>query len=271
MKDYFSILGIPRTASETEIRSAYRRLAKRWHPDANRGEPSAQRLMQDLNRAKEVLFNVDTRTEYINLLEMQDALSQENLERLRTKFRDIGDISPTPVVTVPAEDRSSRKLWIVLVVIAVIGVAAGYYGFTVDASKPVVDPVQAIIDRNMPITFPSDTLREFTVNVPDHPPERLAQMASLLSLLGEHYSSAKYWERAYERDPSNSIILTNIAIEYMELKKYKTAFDKIESASLPDTSKALIYKRLADYFRMRGKTWDAENALTKAEEYSARK
>ena len=88
MKDYYSILGIPRYASEQTIKEAYRRQAKRWHPDANNGDENAQRMMQDLNRAKEVLFNDDTRDEYRRVLEMQDALSAENIRRLKQKWEE---------------------------------------------------------------------------------------------------------------------------------------------------------------------------------------
>ncbi|MBV8425253.1 MAG: DnaJ domain-containing protein, partial [Candidatus Eremiobacteraeota bacterium] len=38
-KDYYKVLGVPKTAAEKDIKSAYRRLARKWHPDANPKNP----------------------------------------------------------------------------------------------------------------------------------------------------------------------------------------------------------------------------------------
>src|SRR5687768_12586403 len=86
MKDYFTILGIDRSASEDEIKEAYRRLAKQWHPDNNHSDPEAARTMQDLNHAKEVLFQKETRDEYLRVLRLQDKITPESVERVARKY-----------------------------------------------------------------------------------------------------------------------------------------------------------------------------------------
>ena len=63
-KDYYEILGISRTASEKEIKQAYRRLARKHHPDINPGDKSAEDKFKEINAAYEVLSNSEKRKKY---------------------------------------------------------------------------------------------------------------------------------------------------------------------------------------------------------------
>jgi DnaJ-class molecular chaperone len=63
-KDYYQILGISRTASEKEIKQAYRRLARKYHPDLNPGDKSAEARFKEINAAHEVLSNPEKRKKY---------------------------------------------------------------------------------------------------------------------------------------------------------------------------------------------------------------
>lgn len=63
-KDYYQILGISRTASEKEIKQAYRKLARKVHPDVNPGDKSAGEKFKEVNRAFEVLSDADKRKKY---------------------------------------------------------------------------------------------------------------------------------------------------------------------------------------------------------------
>lgn len=53
-KDYYQVLGVPRTASEEDIKQAYRKLARKYHPDVSK-EPDAEQRFKDLNEAHDVL------------------------------------------------------------------------------------------------------------------------------------------------------------------------------------------------------------------------
>ena len=53
-KDYYDILGVSRSASQQEIKSAYRKLARKYHPDVNKAS-DAQAKFKDINEAYEVL------------------------------------------------------------------------------------------------------------------------------------------------------------------------------------------------------------------------
>jgi len=63
-RDYYEVLGVTRTASVTEIRSAYRKLAAKYHPDVNLGDKGAEEKFKELNEAHEVLSSSDKRPLY---------------------------------------------------------------------------------------------------------------------------------------------------------------------------------------------------------------
>lgn len=63
-KDYYAILGVPRTATEKDIKQAYRRLARKYHPDVNPGNKAAEEKFKQINEAYEVLSDADKRAKY---------------------------------------------------------------------------------------------------------------------------------------------------------------------------------------------------------------
>jgi curved DNA-binding protein len=63
-KDYYSILGVPKSASQDEIKKAYRKLARRYHPDLNKDDPQAEQRFKDANEANEVLSDAEKRKMY---------------------------------------------------------------------------------------------------------------------------------------------------------------------------------------------------------------
>lgn len=63
-RDYYQILGVPRTASAAEIKKAFRKLAREHHPDRNPGDAAAERRFKDVNEANAVLSDPDKRKQY---------------------------------------------------------------------------------------------------------------------------------------------------------------------------------------------------------------
>jgi curved DNA-binding protein len=63
-KDYYKTLGVDRGADEKEIKRAFRKLAKKYHPDANPDDPTAEMKFKELNEAYEVLSDADKRSMY---------------------------------------------------------------------------------------------------------------------------------------------------------------------------------------------------------------
>src|SRR5687768_16434152 len=80
-KDYYDVLGVPRTATEDDVRQAFRKLARKHHPDVNPGDKSAEDKFKEINEAYEVLSDAEKRKKY---------------DRLGPNWKAGGDFTPPP-------------------------------------------------------------------------------------------------------------------------------------------------------------------------------
>lgn len=87
-KDYYKILGIAKDADEKEIKSAYRRMARKYHPDVNSGDKTAEDKFKDVAEAYEVLSDKDKRAKYDTYGDQWKAFSQNG------GFRGFGGARP---------------------------------------------------------------------------------------------------------------------------------------------------------------------------------
>ena len=80
-KDYYEILGVTRSSTEKEIKTAFRKLARKYHPDANKNNKDAEEKFKEINEAYEVLGDTEKRRRY---------------DTLGNNFRGGSDFTPPP-------------------------------------------------------------------------------------------------------------------------------------------------------------------------------
>lgn len=76
-KDYYNILGVPKNASLKDIKKSYYQLAKKYHPDINKGDPDAGKKFQEVSEAYEVLSDDTKRREYDTFGQTHEQMNKE--------------------------------------------------------------------------------------------------------------------------------------------------------------------------------------------------
>jgi molecular chaperone DnaJ len=95
-KDYYRVLGVPETASAKELRSAYRKLSRQYHPDANPGDASAEERFKEISAAYDVVGDAERRKEYDEVRRLGPAASGfpggGGAGAGGFQFQDVGDL-----------------------------------------------------------------------------------------------------------------------------------------------------------------------------------
>ena len=99
-KDFYKVLGLDKSASKDDIKRAYRKLAQKHHPDANKGDASAEARFKEISEAYAILSNDDKRAEYDQMRKLIEAGGSRfygftpggDRESVRVNIGDIGDL-----------------------------------------------------------------------------------------------------------------------------------------------------------------------------------
>src|SRR5215813_13405005 len=95
-KDYYEVLGVKRDATDDQIRQAYRKLARKYHPDLNPRDKAAEEKFKEINEANEVLSDPDKRKRYDQLgpnwKDGADFTPPAGWGRVNVEYTDLGDI-----------------------------------------------------------------------------------------------------------------------------------------------------------------------------------
>ena len=99
-KDYYAVLGVDKKASKDEIKKAYRKLAQKFHPDANEGDTGAEARFKEISEAHSILSNDSKRAEYDQMRSLIEAGGHRTYgfrpghggDNVRVDIGDIGDL-----------------------------------------------------------------------------------------------------------------------------------------------------------------------------------
>jgi DnaJ-class molecular chaperone len=126
-KDYYSILGVNRTATDKEIKQAYRQLARKYHPDVNPGDKSAESRFKEINVAYEVLSDSQKRKKYDAYGDQWQYADQFTEAQQRTGARPSGGARYTTFTGAISAiwETCSAKVWHLISAAAISGEMRG--------------------------------------------------------------------------------------------------------------------------------------------------
>jgi tetratricopeptide (TPR) repeat protein len=273
-------MGLKRTASDREIREAYRRLAKQLHPDSN-PSPDSSRKMRELNQAKDILFDPIKREEHRVML----AISERPFHTIPSyrppvppNWRPPGDWRTPPLPDPPRKgifrwvrprshwDKLWRG-WFMAVVVLIMLFVTGVIAYEVSQPNPSSrDPISEIIARHRPTApLPFDAVPiEDTTTVPDDTLPRLKRHGDILFNLGEYRSASKFYEQYLRKDSTDEDVIKNLSYAYFKRGKYAQSLDVLSRQMHGDSNLVVAYYNIGELFLKEEKPFDARNAFQAA-------
>ena len=275
MTDYFAVLGLKRSASDREIREAYRRLAKKYHPDPNPNDPEAASRMQAINEAKEVLFDPVKREEHKATLTVKENFSASHIEALRNdpRFQKTTTYRPpAPAMRRPSSkwDRLWKKYLAAFIAVVILSIIA-IVSYEI-ASRPRVstDPIKDIIARYEKLSrenakslgMSDDSLDTTdTSEFAGYSAPKLRRLGDILFGLGEFRSAAKYYEMYLRNAPENDTVIGNLSYALFKRGQYARTLEVLSRQMHGDSNLVVAYYNIGELFLREDKPFDARDAF----------
>ena len=113
--DYYKILGVDKSASQDDVKKAYKKLARKYHPDLNPNDPDAHRKFQEINEANEVLSDPEKRKKYDQYgnTPTSSKPNSSNIANTRTgKAEEPTGAAPTTAANSPTSSNRCSAAWV---------------------------------------------------------------------------------------------------------------------------------------------------------------
>jgi len=276
MTDYFAVLGIKRSASDREIREAYRRLAKKYHPDSNPTDAGSASRMQAINEAKEVLFDPQKREEHKIRLSLAENFSGSHIEALRNDPRFRKTTTYRPPGPAPRRPTSKwDKLWKKYTIGFVAGVAVIVIAIVtyevINRPKASADPVKDIISRYEQLdkengrspTMLGDSILA-TLNTLEYnsdSAERMRKLGDISFSLGNYQTAAKYYQMYLRKAPENDTVIGNLSYALFKLGDIPQTLEVLSVEMRGDSNLVKAYYNIGELFLRQEKPFDARDAF----------
>ncbi len=173
-KDYYQILGIPKTSSEKEIKAAYRKLARQHHPDVNSGDKTAEDKFKDVGEAYDVLSDPEKRAQYDQYGEQWKAYSQGGTPTGPGAGSGFGTGGGFDFGNAGSIDDFLSSLFGAAAGGGAPGGFGGFRrtgGFTTRGASAMEQDVEYPVEITLEDAY-KGTTRSFTINLPDQQPTR---------------------------------------------------------------------------------------------------
>lgn len=258
LTNYFAVLGLTLDATEQEIRDAYRRLAKRHHPDSHSARSNVGHgRMQLINEAKAVLLDEHKRADHRRKLLVAEELQRTKIESFRTRVREQevlqAELTKVRVWTTPEKRRFAIGVASVTIALSCL------LAFELLNSHPTtVSPIEQIIERHS--SPESGKPKEIRVHLSTDSLPLLKHEAEILLSIGSPDAPA-YFERCIALEPGNDTLLHDLSMAWFKIGRFDKAFDVLSKGAEGDSDRIAAYAEFGDMFIHMEKPLDARNAF----------
>lgn len=260
MIDHFAILGLTPSASDAEIKEAYRRLAKKYHPDSNPQSEDAARRMRLINQAKAVLFDPVKREEHRVMLSLKDTFSPKQIDAFRNRPVNIPNFESRTSGAKPPVKTDRRPVFLTIsAVLTVLVVGAVFFGFDGKGNTHLM-PIDQIIRRHQPFEH-RYVVPEKPVKIPNDTLPVLRNKASILLQFGEYRVAAAYLKRCLEIDSTDEELIRDLSLSYFKQGLYARSLQILSKQMRGDSNLVASYYNVGEMFLSEGKPFDARNSF----------